>query len=702
MGTRFRILAILAAGALLGLTAPATSDEGMWLYNDPPMKLLKEKYNFTPTKEWLEHLQKSSVRFNSGGSGSFVSADGLVMTNHHVGADTLQKMSTKERDYIKTGFHAKSREEEVKAVGDLELNVLLEITDVSAKVNAAVKPDATPAEAQKARRAIMNTLEEEALKDKDKTKYASEMVTLYQGGAYHLYFYRKYTDIRLVFAPEKDIAFFGGDPDNFEYPRFDLDVCFFRVYEDGKPIKPEHYLKWSEAGAKDGELTFVSGHPGRTDRLNTMAHLEFMRDKTYPLTLNVLRRREVMLGSWSGRDKENLRRCQDDLFSIQNSRKARLGGLAGLQDPKLMGAKAREQSDIVKALSVIPGEKPLREYREAVEQVGKSIKVWSDIYDQHYTLERGIAFYSESFGIARTLVRLAEERGKPNPERLREYSEANMDSLKQQLFSEAPIYEDLETLKLADGLSLLVEMLGPGNELVQKVLAGKSPSQRAYDLIHQTKVRDVAFRRKLEEGGRKALDMCDDPMIQLAKLIDDPARKVRKVYEDQVQEPQRQAYAKIAQAQFVANKGKEAYPDATFTLRLAFGPVKGYIDDGKQVAPWTTIGGAYKHAEAHDHRDPFKLPESWMKRKDKLNLDTPFNFVSTADIIGGNSGSPVVNAKGEVVGLIFDGNIQSLVLDFAYSDEVARAVSVHSAGIVEAMRKVYDAGALADELTGKK
>ena len=686
---------VLSVALAAALAIPGKADEGMWLFNNPPREILKQRYNFEPTGQWLEHLQKSSVRFNTGGSGSFVSADGLVMTNHHVAADALQKLSTKDKDYIKTGFYAKSHAEEVKCVDD-ELNVLMSIEDVTERVNAAVKPGMNSADAQKARRGAINTIEKESL---DKTGLRSDVVTLYNGGLYHLYRFKKYTDVRLVFAPERDIAFFGGDPDNFEFPRYDLDIAFFRVYENGKPAKIEHYLTWSEAGAKEGDLIFVSGHPGRTDRLDTLTHLEFLRDRVNPLSLNVIRRREVLLKTYAERSIENARRAQDELFTYQNSRKARLGMLAGLQDPSIVEKKRAEEKALRDAVSK---DAKLRDaYGDAWDQVAATIKTWNQIYNDYYLLERGIAFNSDLFGIARQLVRLAEETSKPNADRLREYADAGLESLRQQLFSEAPIYEDLETVKLADSLSLLMEMMGAENELVHKVLAGKSPQQRAAELVQGSRLKDVAFRKQLAEGGLKAIEASDDPMIRLARLVDEPARKVRRTFDEQVEEPQRQAYGKIAQARF-AVYGSALYPDATFTLRLAFGDVKGYKDMGQNI-PWATrLAGAYTHAEAHGGKEPFVLPKSWVERRSRLNLETPFNFVSTADIIGGNSGSPVVNRQGELVGIIFDGNIYSLVLDFIYTDEEARAVAVHSAGILEALRKIYRADTIVSELIAKK
>lgn len=677
----------------LAAASPLFGDEGMWLFTDPPKEMLKERYGFEPTPEWLERLRKSAVRFNSGGSGSFVSADGLVMTNHHVGADALQKLSTKERDLLKLGFHARTREEEL-ACPDLELNVLWEIEDVTDRVNGAVQEGMSAADAQKARRAIIHTIEKESL---DKTGLRSDVVTLYQGGAYHLYRFKKYTDVRLVFAPEKDIAFFGGDPDNFEFPRYDLDVCFFRAYEDGKPARPDHFLRWSKSGASEGELIFVAGHPGRTDRQNTVEHLEYMRDVVFPFTLNLIRRREVLLRTFSEKSKENARRAQDELFGYQNSRKARLGGLAGLQDPSVMNRKRAEEKALREAVAKDPAlAGPLG---SAWDEIEKALAVQRRIAVEYNLLERGLAFNSELFSIARTLLRLAEESKKPNAERLREYGEAGLDSLRLQLFSDAPIYPDLEAVKLADSLSMFLELAGGDDELANKLLAGKSPTERAAELVAGSKLAEVELRKKLAQGGEEAIASADDPMIALARLVDPAARAVRKTYEVEVDEPLRQAYGKIAKARF-AVRGKSVYPDATFTLRLAFGTVKGYRDAGKEVPPFTTLAGAFEHSAEHDGVEPFALPKSWIEKKDKLELATPFNFVSTADIIGGNSGSPVVNREGELVGIIFDGNIQSLVLDFAYTDDVARAISVHSEAIREALEKIYGADELLKELRG--
>lgn len=696
---RLRLLLIIAAVFVLaGGISALKADEGMWLFNFPPKKLLKDKYGFDATDAWLTHLQQAAVRMNNGGSGSFVSPDGLVMTNHHVGVDALQKLSTKGSDLVQKGFYARTRADELKCP-DSELNVLVNIEDVTDRVNAAVKTAADPAAAEKQRRAVMNTIEQESF---DKTGLRSDVITLYHGGLYHLYRYKKYTDVRLVFAPEQDIAFFGGDPDNFEYPRYDLDICFFRVYEDGKPAKTPAYLKWNPASLKADDLVFIAGNPGRTSRMNTVRHLELLRDCMLPTQLDMLRRREVLLASYGQRSAENARQSKDMLLAYQNGRKARLGGLAGLQDPTVMDRKRAEEAAFRKAAQATPHAAVCD---TAFATIDKSLADFIPIRIDYGMLEQGQAFQTKLFGIARMLVRLAEETAKPNADRLREYRESNLDSLKQGLFSEAPIYPSLETAMLADSLSAYLERkescTTTGNDkLAGKILDGKSPEQRAAELVRGTKLADVAVRRKLAEGGMKAIETSDDPMIQLARLVDKPARQVRTTYEQKVEEPQRWAYGKLANIRF-ALFGTDTYPDATFTLRLSFGTVKGYEDAGEPIPIWTTIAGLYRTAKEHDYVFPFGLPKVWLDRKSRLNPDTPMNFICTNDIIGGNSGSPVVNSNGELVGIVFDGNLPSLVWDYVFSDVQGRSLAVHGSAILEALRKVYDAEPLADELMGK-
>jgi hypothetical protein len=686
-------MAAMSMAGILGLmsTSWLRADEGMWLFNHPPRERLQEKYGFRITDQWLEHLQKASVRFNNGGSGSFVSPDGLIMSNHHIGADCLQKLGDKDHNYYRDGFHARSLAEE-KRCFDLELNVLMSIEDVTDRVNAAVKPGMTDEEAYTARRGVMAQIEKESF---DQTGLRSDVVTLYQGGQYHLYRYKKYTDVRLVFAPEQQIAFYGGDPDNFEYPRYDLDICFFRAYEEGRPAKIEHYLKWSPAGAADHELVFVSGNPGRTSRLFTVAELEYLRDRALPSRLEWLNNLEVAYSTYSERSDENARRAKEDLFRVQNSRKALNGELAGLLDPSLLEHKSSDEAKLRAAVS----EKPdLKAAQGAWDRIAQAQAVIGQNATAYTLLEEARGFNSVLYRIARTLLRAAEEKPKPNSERLREFGQAGLASLEFQLFSEEPIYDDFEQMKLANSLTWLVNQMGYTNPLVRQVLAGKSPSERAVELVQGTRVKEVAFRKRLYNDGQAAVDAAKDPMIELARIVDPQARAVRKIVEAQT-EAKQQAHALIGKAQF-AIAGTTTYPDATFTLRLAYGVVEGYEEGGQRIPFETTFAGLYQRAQEHANKPPFNLPRRWLERKDKLDLATPFNFVNTADIIGGNSGSPVINRNAELVGLIFDGNIQSLVLDFIYTDRQARAVAVHSRGIIEALRKVYDATDLADELTG--
>jgi len=674
---------------LLFVAARLRADEGMWLYSAPPREAIKAKYGFELTDAWLEHLMKSSVRFNSGGSGSFVSADGLVITNHHVGADDLQKLSDEKHNYLKDGFYAATPADEKKCV-DLELNVLQSIEDVTARVNAAVPAGAASEQAFLARRKVMAEIEKESL---EKTGLRSDVVTLYQGGAYHLYRFKKYTDIRLVFAPEQQIAFFGGDPDNFEYPRYDLDICLFRVYENGRPAALQHFLKFSTTGTKEGDLTFVSGHPGSTERQFTTAELDVLREIQTPYTIARLKRLEVLIGNWSARSEENARRAREDFFSVQNSRKAYDGRQAGLYSPEIMGAKAAAEKSF---------KEQMRDRAEgaavlgACDRIAVAARAQAKIYQRYRVLEGTNGFTSDSYLIARHLLRVADERPKPNGERLREYTDARRESFELQLFSDKPIYEDFEILKLGDALTLLAEQLGYDDPLVQKALAGQSPRERAAALVNGTKVRDVAFRKKLHAGGADAVKAANDPMIELARLVDPESRALRKQWEA-ADETKQQAHAAIERAHF-AIEGPTRAPDATFTLRLSYGPVKGYEEAGRHLAAYTDFAGLYERNAINHNKEPFDLPPRWLDKKSALKLDAPLNFVNTADIIGGNSGSPVVNTAGEWVGIIFDGNLQSLVLDFAYEDKFARALSVDCRGILEALRRVYGVDPLVNEL----
>ena len=684
---------LLIFGLILALATPlALADEGMWLYNNFPKDRVQKQYGFLATQEWLDHLRLSSVRFNNGGSGSFVSADGLAFTNHHVGADCIVKLGTSGADYMKTSFYARSKADEAKCP-DLELNVLVGIDDVTAKVKAPAPATMSAAAAGQAQRSAMSAIEKDCATS---TGLRCDVVTLYSGEVYDLYKYKKYTDMRLVFAPEYDAAFFGGDPDNFTYPRYDLDITFFRVYENDKPVHLDNYLQWSKVGVKDRDLIFVSGHPGHTDRLDTVAQLQFLKSVDYPSRLASYKRRIDMLQKFSAESAENARIAQEDIFGLQNSQKAINGEYEGLQDMAVLAQMNTAEREREKAYMDKHAGEP-----NPWEEISNAMKVNREIYDPLTYIERMRGFSSHLTVYARTLVRLAEEKSKPNGDRLREYRDSALPSVEQQLFSTAPIYKNLETATLALALTQMREALGPEDAAVTASLGGKSPEEAAKAVIAGTKLEDVALRKQLYQGGRAAVDASTDPLILLMRKVDPEARAVRKRFDDEVDSVVRRDGASIARARF-AQTGFTQPPDATFTLRLSYGTVKAYEENGKKISYFTTFGGAFQHAEEHGNKPPFNLPASWVKMKSKLNLETPLNYVSTADIIGGNSGSPTVNRAGEAVGIIFDGNIQSLVLDFYYDEREARAVHVDSRGIIEALRKIYGADALANELTGTK
>ncbi len=687
-----RPFAVLLVCAFL-FSAMAVADEGMWLYNAPPKDKVKATYGFELTQEWLDHVRLSSVRFNNGGSGSFVSADGLTFTNHHVGAACVHQLSTGGHDYIKDGFYAKTQAEEAKCP-NLELNELVGMEDVTDKVNAGVKPEMSAAEAGQAQRAAMSQVEKDCA---TATALRCDVVTFYSGQVYHLYKYKKFTDVRLVFAPEFDIAFFGGDPDNFTYPRYDLDITFFRVYENGKPAHLDHYLRWSPTGVKEGDLIFVSGHPGNTSRTFTMAQLEFLRDVQYPSVLKFLARRIALLQDFSKQSPENERIAKEDIFGLQNSQKAITGYEAGLLDKTIMDSKAADQVKLHAAFKADPKNSGAA---DAWDEIAQAMKLQKSIFADLTYLER-LRGTSRLIQLARTLVRAAAETPKPNSDRLREFRDSALPSLEQQLFSTEPVYKTLETVTFGDFLAEMQDALGNDNPDVQKILQGKTPADAARDLISNTKLDDVAVRKQLYQGGQTAIDASTDPLIVAMRAIDPAARALRKQFDDGIDSVVRRNGTLIAKTRF-AQSGFSQAPDATFTLRLSYGAVKGYQENGKAIPFATQMAGAFERAAEHKSRPPYSLPESWLKNRANLNLKTPLNFVSTADIIGGNSGSPTVNKKGEVVGIIFDGNIQSLSANFAFSDAQSRAVSVDSRGIQEALRKIYGATGLADELLGGK
>jgi hypothetical protein len=664
------------------------ADEGMWTFDNPPLKLIQQKYNFTLTKDWLDHVRLSSVRLNDGGSGSFVSAHGLVLTNHHVARGQLQKNSTPEHDYIKNGFYARTPEEEMKSP-DLEVNVLQSMEDVTARVLESLKGAKSPEQEFAARKKVIADIERESEK---KTGLRSDVVTLYQGGEYWLYRYKKYTDVRLVFAPEEQAAFFGGDPDNFTYPRYDLDMALFRVYENGKPVESSNYLRWNAKGAADGDLVFVSGHPGSTQRLDTLAQLEAERDLILPTELKMLRRRISVLKEYAASSPEHARQADSQIFGLENSVKALDGDLKGLMDKNVMDKKRTDEETFRAAVLTKPDLRA--KYGDAWDEIARVEKKGAGRLKERFfhSLDSQLA------GLAQTMVQYVAEIKKPDGERLPGYHEAQLESLRFRLFSPAPVYREMEIARITGALQLDLEEMGAADPFLKIVLGGKSPHEVAMALVNGTKLDDPAVRKQLVEGSEAAIAASTDPMIVLARKLDPMRRELIKWLEDNVESVTEQAGEKLGKARF-AVYGKSTYPDATFTLRLSYGQVKGYPMNGTKAPPKTTFYGLYDRAAGFDYRGPFYLPSRFQEGREKLDLSTPLNFVTDNDVVGGNSGSPVIDRNGQVVGLVFDGNIESLVGDYVYDGETNRTVSVHTAAMTEALRKLYGAGKLVDELT---
>lgn len=662
----------------------------MWTFDNPPTKQLQQKYGFTPTQQWLDNLRLASVRFNDGGSGSFVSPDGLVLTNHHVASGQLQKMSTPEHDYLKNGFYASTEGQEMKSP-DLELNVLMSMEEVTPKIRAVEKAAANDQAAVKARKAEIARIEKESL---DRTGLRSDVVSLYHGGQYWLYRYKKYTDIRLVFAPEQQAAFFGGDPDNFTYPRYDLDFAIFRVYENGKPVKSDHYLRWNEKGAADGELVFVAGNPADMQRSLTVSQLETMRDAYYPSILALIDSRLDILRRYSALGPEQARQAKEDIFGLENGAKALGGEYQGLKDPEVFAKKEAEE----------------RKLREAVnanaELRAKYANVWDAIASAEAKLrprEKEIVFRrlgSQLAGTALEIVQYVAEVKKPEGDRLPGFQEARKASLLRELLSPAPVYLAKEEVMLAGALDLAQRELGRNDPYVKALLGGSTPQQAAKAAMTGTRMADPAFRKSLIDGGEAAVESSTDPLIVFVRKADPFSRELTHWRETQIQSVEAPATSKLNEARF-AIFGRSMYPDATFTLRLSYGTIAGYKMNGTEAPPKTTFYGLFDRSASFNDKPPFNLTPKVQQKRFDLDLSTPINFVSTCDITGGNSGSPVVNRKGELVGLIFDGNIESLVGMFVYDEANNRAVAVHPAAIILALRKIYGAGALADELQGQ-
>ena len=687
-----RFAALLALPLALA-AASALADEGMWTLDNLPLAALQERYGFVPPPGWVDHVMRGCVRIGDGGSGSFVSPRGLVVTNHHVAMGQLQKMSSAEHDYVHQGFFARTAAEEIPCP-DVELNQLVSIEDVTARVLAAVDPKAPEAERNARRRAAIARLEAES---HERTGLRSDVVELYAGGEYWLYRYKKYTDVRLVMAPEVQAANYGGDYDNFTYPRHDFDVAFFRVYEGGKPLDSSaFYFPWRAAGAADGELVFVAGHPGRTSRLETVAQLEFRRDTELPVLLAARRTRLAALRAYAARGPEERRRAEDDILSLENGIKARVGYLAGLRDPAWMGGMAARESTFRAQVAADPRLTELA--GGAWERLAQVEREHARRYAQR--VHRGQAMWESSqlVRIAQDIVRYVTETAKPNGERFEEFRDPALESMRWTLFSPAPIYPDFEEAAVADRLRQALAALGPDDPWVRAALGGRAPEAAARELVAGTGLADVKLRRRLVEGGLKTVRASRDPLIVWALATDPAYREIREWYESEIESAEASVGHRLAQARFAAY-GRATYPDATFTLRLSYGKVAGYAEGTTLVPYKTTFGSLFARRDGFDGKPPFDVPPSWEAKRAELDPRTPMDFVTTNDIIGGNSGSPVLDRDLGCVGVIFDGNIQSLVLDFAFTEEQARAVAVHAGGILEALRRVYGMDALVEELT---
>jgi hypothetical protein len=693
-----KLIFMLLSAALTGtsMLPVAYADEGMWTLDNFPSGTVAEKYGAKIDQAWLDHVRLSTIRL-SNCTASYVSPDGLILTNHHCAEACLAEHSTKDKSLIETGFLAATRGEEKRCAAQIA-DTLVAMENITDKVSAAIRglDDKAANDARKkALTELEQACEQASAKDRKLGAVKCETVELYQGGQYFLYKYKRYSDVRLVFAPESGIAAFGGDPDNFQFPRYCLDMSVLRAYENGKPAKTPNNLRINFSGPAAGDLIFVSGHPGSTDRLLTLAQLKSDRNDTLPqwlLRYSELRGRYV---EFSKIDAQAERIVRDPLNTLENSIKVRRKELDALHDDALL---ARKGEDDAKLQAAAAANAQLREAGvDPWQQLDKALAVQHAILLPYTYIEGAAGFNSRLFRYARTLVRGATERGKPNTDRLREFTEASLPRIEQNLAAPIPVYPELERLTLVFSLERMREWLGPDHPVVRSLLSKDSPDTLAARLISATKLGDPATRMALWKGGAAAVDASDDPMIALAKLVDPDARAVRKRYEDEVEAPTQIASERIARVRFAA-LGTSVYPDATFTLRLNFGTVQGWNENGSPVEPFTKLQTAFARATGEA---PFRIPDSWMKVKDQLDPATPVNFSSNNDIVGGNSGSPVINAHGEIIGLAFDGNIHSISGSYWFDTEKNRMIAVHPAIIREALTKVYGAHELYKELGGR-
>ncbi len=672
------------------LTPPLRADEGMWTFDNFPSKTVGEKYGFTPTQAWLDHVRLSSLRIAQGCSASFISPEGLVMTNHHCVVSCVEEISSSQHNFVEEGFSARTQAEEQKCP-DFELDQLVEIRDVTADVQGALAGK-TGDEASKALRAKQAELQSTCGTD---PALRCDVVSLYHGGIYDLYRYKRYTDVRLVFAPEFSVAQFGGDPDNFNFPRFDFDIGLVRAYDGDKPVASHEYLRWSANGSKDGDLVFVSGNPGGTSRELTMSQLDFERDIAMPNILPNLAEYRGELEQFMLRGPEQAREAKDNLFYVENSYKALFGQEQALLDPQFMAGKQQDERHLRGAVAADP---KLESYASAWDEITQIQKVREQLFPRTSRL-RGRAFRGGLLGDAVTLVQAAEQRTKPNGERFPEYTDQGLIRVQHALSAPIPVFKDLEELSLAYAFTGIRRDLGADDPFVHKMLGKESPEQLAHRLVTETHLDDPKVREELFKGGQSAIDASNDPMIRFAVLVNPDLLAVRKEAENRIDSPTRAATQKIAKARF-AVYGTSIDPDATFTLRLSFGTVKGFENaEGKFVEPYTNIGGLFQRANG---APPYALPESWLKAKSSLNLSIPMNLSTTNDIIGGNSGSPLIDKEAHVIGLIFDGNIFSLGGDYGFDAAKNRSVAVDSRALLEGLGKVYHLDRIVNEIEGAR
>jgi hypothetical protein len=689
--------ALACAVALFAMSSAAHADEGMWTFDNFPKQLVREKLGVEVTDQWLDKVRLATTRLESGCTGSFISAEGLLLTNHHCSSECLAQLSTPESDLFEKGFLAGTRADERRCPTQ-QVSVLIATEDITSKVAAAIKGLDDKA-ANETRKKELSRLEQ-SCEEASKSAAGGEAllcqsVTLYNGGQYFLYKYRRYKDVRLVFAPEAAIAAFGGDPDNFQFPRYCLDMSILRVYENDKPIRSPSHLQVNFAGPQEKDAVFVSGHPGSTDRLLTVAELVSQREAYLPFWL--LRNAELRgrYIQFAKTDAESARIVEDPLNGIENSIKVRRKENDALLDDTMMAKKAGDEQALRAKVTADPALRSLA--GSAWDDMARAQVAYRDQLVPYTFVEAGAGFNSSLYRYARTLVRAAAERAKPNEDRLREYNNASLPLLEQRITAAVPVYPSLEKLTLSYSLERMREWLGPDDKLVRDVLGNESPDSLAAKLVDGSQLADPKVRESLWKGGAAAIESSNDPMIQLARRVDPDARAIRKRFEDEVEAPSDRASERIAAARFKA-LGTSIYPDATFTLRLNFGTVQGWVEKGKPVTPFTTLKVAFERATG---KDPFRMPESWVQAKSKLNLDTRFNLSTNNDIVGGNSGSPLINAKGELVGLMFDGNIHSISGSYWFDPEKNRAIAVHPAIMKEGLTKVYRADALLREMGGK-